>query len=105
MKREDLRCADANFAAHKLLDQLVSVGEPLQVAGGYRQPLPKTLSPELKAIISDCWAQQPIDRPSMATVLQRLLDVQQSAGSVDGTQHTGKGAPKPAGGCCGCSIA
>jgi len=36
----------------------------LQVAEGYRRPLPESWPPELKVIVTACMAQQPRDRPS-----------------------------------------
>jgi len=36
----------------------------LQVAEGYRRPLPESWPPELKGIVTACMAQQPRDRPS-----------------------------------------
>lgn len=83
----------------------------MQVADGYRRPLPKNLSPEMRGLITDTWAQDPHGRPSMAQVLERLLQMQHG-GSANGHStgskaHEGGGQGSSAGakqGCCGCTI-
>ena len=48
----------------------------LQVAGGYRRPLPSFLPEKLRELIADCWAQDMHARPSMARALERLYDIE-----------------------------
>ena len=43
-----------------------------QVAGGYRHPLPRDWPEELRQLISQCWAQDPEQRPLAADVARRL---------------------------------
>ena len=43
-----------------------------QVAGGYRHPLPRDWPEELRQLISQCWAQDPEQRPLAADVAARL---------------------------------
>lgn len=61
-----------------------------QVAGGYRRPLPNFLPEQLRELISECWAQDMRQRPSMAQVLDRLKEIE-SSGLLDK-----KGAKKEA---------
>ena len=88
----------------------------MQVAHGYRRPLPKSLGPETQALISECWAQEPHNRPSMTQVLERLQDIEASGGPGSGDKGgSRKGSGMPAGaagdgkqhtkGCCSCTIA
>jgi hypothetical protein len=53
-----------------------------QVAGGYRRPLPDFLPEQLHELISECWAQDMRQRPSMAQVLDRLREIE-SLGLLD----------------------
>ncbi len=48
------------------------------VMRGQRPHIPPHVQPEVAAIICDCWAQQPSQRPSMGQVVQRLHGVVQS---------------------------
>ncbi len=48
------------------------------MAGGYRHPLPVGLPAALKALIKECLAQNPKDRPCMADVKSRLQSVEDS---------------------------
>ena len=54
----------------------------VQVAGGYRHPVPKGLPSALKDLINSCLAQEPEARPSMADVKSRL-DVIESSGVLE----------------------
>ena len=47
-----------------------------RVNSGWRPPLPVEWPEELSRIVSDCWAQNPSDRPSMREVVQRLTYLQ-----------------------------
>jgi hypothetical protein len=69
----------------------------MQVAGGYRRPLPKNLSPEMRGLITDTWAQDPHARPSMAQVLEWLLQMQHSGGA-NGHSAGPKAQPRGEGG-------
>ncbi|KAK9918987.1 hypothetical protein WJX75_008520 [Coccomyxa subellipsoidea] len=53
-----------------------------KVAGGYRRPLPDFLPEQLRELISECWAQDMRQRPSMAQVLDRLREIE-SLGLLD----------------------
>lgn len=44
----------------------------LQVAGGYRRPLPDFIPEPLRQLISECWAQDAKDRPAITDVMDRL---------------------------------
>ncbi len=48
------------------------------MASGYRRPLPAFLPEQLRALISECWAQDMRERPSMAQVLERLREIEAS---------------------------
>ncbi len=41
----------------------------LQVAEGYRRPLPEHWPPQLAELVTECMAQDPRDRPSAAQVM------------------------------------
>ncbi|PNH04196.1 putative serine/threonine-protein kinase, partial [Tetrabaena socialis] len=47
-----------------------------KVSLGYRPPLPLSWPEPLKALITDLWAQDPVQRPSMAQAKERLLQMQ-----------------------------
>ncbi|KAK8889950.1 hypothetical protein M9Y10_034706 [Tritrichomonas musculus] len=44
-----------------------------KIRAAERPPLPQELSPELKDLITSCWAQDPKDRPSFADVVDTML--------------------------------
>ena len=44
------------------------MGVSLQVAEGYRRPLPEHWPPALAELVTECMAQDPGDRPSAAQV-------------------------------------
>jgi serine/threonine-protein kinase CTR1 len=59
------------------------------VAAGERAPIPSTVPPEVAAIIQDCWAQDPDDRPPFSTVLPQLemvvLEMEPAHTTMDNT--------------------
>ncbi|PSC71657.1 60S ribosomal L37a [Micractinium conductrix] len=66
-----------------------------QVAGGHRPTISPDLPQQLQALVAECWAQGPDDRPSMADVARRLREVEQS-GEVAAAEHR----HGPSAGCC-----
>ena len=54
----------------------------MQVASGYRRPLPELWPEGLKMLVGDCWAQEPMLRPSMAAVYARMEELQRSGMSA-----------------------
>ncbi|KXZ45951.1 hypothetical protein GPECTOR_49g535 [Gonium pectorale] len=44
----------------------------LRRSGGHREPLPSWWPPELRGLISRCWAQDPADRPSFSKIHAEL---------------------------------
>eukprot|EP01026_Neomeris_dumetosa_P001765 TRINITY_DN10455_c0_g1_i2.p4 TRINITY_DN10455_c0_g1~~TRINITY_DN10455_c0_g1_i2.p4 ORF type:complete len:165 (-),score=15.77 TRINITY_DN10455_c0_g1_i2:583-1077(-) len=42
------------------------------VAKGWREKIPESWPPQVGQIIRDCWQQDPLQRPSMNAILQRL---------------------------------
>mmetsp|Transcript_3806 Transcript_3806/g.10944 ORF Transcript_3806/g.10944 Transcript_3806/m.10944 type:complete len:442 (+) Transcript_3806:459-1784(+) len=83
---------------------VISTGAPaeyeafaLKVAGGFRRPNPPHWPEQLKALVSDCLAQDPHERPNAVQLeakLKGLLDSGIAAG-MDRHHHGGKG-------CCCC---
>lgn len=70
----------ARFA--DMVDRVFQYAE--RVAGGYRQPLPASFPPEVRALISDCWQSNPITRPSAAKVpLMHPLQSRLCVGNVE----------------------
>jgi len=49
-----------------MVDRVFQYAE--RVAGGFRQPLPEVWPPEIRSLIADCWASNPLSRPSAAKV-------------------------------------
>ena len=43
-----------------------------QVSQGYRREVSKTVPPTIRALISDCWAQDPAARPTAQQAYERL---------------------------------
>lgn len=43
-----------------------------QVSQGYRREISKTVPPRIRALISDCWAQDPRARPTAQQALEHL---------------------------------
>lgn len=43
-----------------------------QVSQGFRREVSKTVPPTIRALISDCWAQDPVARPTARQALDRL---------------------------------
>jgi serine/threonine protein kinase len=76
-----------------------------RVAAGHREPLPRHWPPELKLLVSKCWAQDPADRPSFREVVKALYLMKQS-GVVEQLDEVGpKVGYDPVSDCgCGCSI-
>ena len=73
----------------------------MQVAGGYRRPLPNFIPEPLRELITECWAQSPKDRPPITEVVDRLTAFQkapQLPSNGAGQVHEGKGPAKK--GCC-----
>ena len=73
----------------------------MQVAGGYRRPLPSYIPLPLRELITECWAQHPRERPPITEVVDRLTEFQK--GKTGGmtsrdTDHANHDAPKK--GCC-----
>ena len=48
----------------------------VQVAGGYRRPLPSFIPAPLRELITECWAQSQQDRPPITEVVDRLTAFQ-----------------------------
>ena len=48
----------------------------VQVANGYRRPIPSMWPSALRVLIETCWAGQPDKRPSMKLVVRTLADLQ-----------------------------
>lgn len=42
------------------------------VAAGHREPLPEEWPQQVQQLLARCWAQQPEERPSMASVAQEV---------------------------------
>jgi serine/threonine protein kinase len=56
------------------------------LARGARAELPAEMRPEMKSMISRCWAQDPDDRPSFADVLEELKQIEfKILSGVDGS--------------------
>ena len=73
----------------------------MQVAGGYRRPLPDFVPEALRELITECWAQNPKERPPITEVVDQLYTLQRAPtilanGAVKGDQV--KGPAKK--GCC-----
>lgn len=49
-----------------------------RVADGYRPPLHAKWPPSIVKLIQDCWAQEPMERPTMDEVVTRLESIQMS---------------------------
>ncbi|KAL6759999.1 kinase-like domain-containing protein [Haematococcus lacustris] len=63
------------------------------VAAGYRPPLHSTLLPSLRQLLNNCWSTNPLERPTMTTVVERLQHILLHEGHrLDATQ--------PDQGCC-----
>lgn len=76
-------------------------GTAMQVAGGYRRPLPKFIPEPLQALITECWAQNPKDRPPITEVVDRLTAFQKAPelpSNGAGRNHQGENPAKK--GCC-----
>jgi Protein tyrosine and serine/threonine kinase len=69
-----------------------------RVAGGFRPPMPDSWPPEVRALIGDCWAQDPCKRPSFGKVLQRLQGMQ-----ADGVDARWDARDRLQGRRCGCA--
>ena len=77
----------------------------MQVAGGYRRPLPSFIPEPLRELITECWAQNPKDRPPITEVVDRLTAFQeapQQLSSGAGKSHKGEESANK--GCCSCSV-
>lgn len=48
----------------------------VQVANGYRRPIPSQWPSSLRTLIGTCWAEVPEKRPAMKLVLRTLTDLQ-----------------------------
>ena len=48
----------------------------VQVANGYRRPIPSQWPSSLRTLIGTCWAEVPERRPAMKLVLRTLTDLQ-----------------------------
>ena len=48
----------------------------MQVANGYRRPIPAMWPSSLRTLIEMCWAAQPDRRPGMKLVVRTLTDLQ-----------------------------
>jgi hypothetical protein len=48
----------------------------MQVAGGYRRPLPQYVPQQVRELISKCWAQEAHARPDIAAVLNCLKHIE-----------------------------
>ncbi|GAX83888.1 hypothetical protein CEUSTIGMA_g11313.t1 [Chlamydomonas eustigma] len=70
-----------------------------RVAEGYRPTLNNNFPAEVLSIITDAWAQDPNQRPSMRVILERLRKVE-SSGVLEGLNVQGNGS-----GGCGCIVA
>ncbi|GAX84910.1 hypothetical protein CEUSTIGMA_g12331.t1 [Chlamydomonas eustigma] len=70
-----------------------------RVAEGYRPTLNNNFPAEVLSIITDAWAQDPNQRPSMRVILERLRKVESSC-VLEGLNVQGNGS-----GGCGCIVA
>lgn len=50
---------------------------PPQVSAGYRPPCPPGLNARLWSLISRCWHEDPVERPSMTQVVGELQQLQE----------------------------
>ena len=48
----------------------------MQVANGYRRPIPPQWPSSLRTLVETCWAMTPEKRPAMKLVLKTLKDLQ-----------------------------
>lgn len=48
----------------------------MQVANGYRRPIPPQWPSSLRTLVETCWAMTPEQRPTMKLVLRTLKDLQ-----------------------------
>ena len=71
----------------------------IQVAGGYRQPLPHRWPRDLCDIISDCWEARASDRPPMKDVVQRLKKFRDSGECKSWDERSALGIKA-----CGCCL-
>lgn len=73
----------------------------VQVAGGYRRPLPGYIREPLRELITECWAQNPKDRPPITEVVDRLVEAKDAQKPLtNGKSHGPQAATKK--GCCAC---
>lgn len=57
-------------------DELANYGET--VAEGHREDIPEHWPEELRTLISDCWAEDPRERPAFSKVIARLTSIRDS---------------------------
>ena len=72
----------------------------LQVSQGFRREVSKTVPPTIRALISDCWAQDPGARPTAQQALDRLssdetVEEIELWSRVPGASRRRAGAPAP----------
>ncbi len=84
------RCAPSTLPAPRLL-------HVLQVCDGYRPPRPERLPDAVWSLVEECWHDDPVRRPPMDVVLQRLRELrdQEAAQPTDGGGAMGG---------CGCVV-
>jgi hypothetical protein len=76
-----------------------------KVAAGHREEIPGFWHPDLKSLVSSCWAGDPAARPSFRQVLKQLYALKKAgvAEAMDAARP--KGDYNPVGDCgCGCVI-
>ena len=76
----------------------------MQVAGGYRRPLPNYIPEPLRELITECWAQNPKDRPPITEVVDRLTAFQETPQQLSngaGKSHKGEDSAKKG---CSCNV-
>ena len=49
----------------------------MQVANGYRRPIPDNWPSAIRTLVASCWAEQPSQRPKMTLVAKTLANVLQ----------------------------
>ena len=50
---------------------------------GERLPIPSDVQPEVAALISDCWSEDPAQRPSFETIIERLSGLKEIVVSTE----------------------
>ncbi|MEW5301204.1 MAG: hypothetical protein WDW36_004078 [Sanguina aurantia] len=60
-----------------------------KIANGFRPKRPQGFDPRVWNLVTQCWAQDPVERPTMEMVLRQLEDIADADGHSPGPSNTG----------------